>query len=108
MTQFPEIKDPTIQLLCDRILGATKNQNTGTLYTVFQDRLGNAVPANSQLSGNNTNTASQAGPGREVEIVLRVQPDGLGMTARIIAQSPAGLQSITGVIDSPTLATHLS
>jgi len=101
-TTFPEILDPHLQNLCYYVLTATQYLG-GSFATGFIDRLGNAVPANSQLSGN-VASVSAAGPAREVEITIRINPDGLTATARMVAQSPAGLQSVEGQLVGSALA----
>ena len=103
-TTFPEIKSATLQNLAYAILTSTRSTN-GTAATGFKDRLGNAVVLNSALSGNVAGgpPASMAGPGREVQIIIRINPDGVTATAKVIAQTPLGAQAVEGQLDTSLL-----
>lgn len=105
-TTFPEVKDATLQKLCAAVFDSIR-QPGGTILTAFKDSQGNTVVANSQLSGGVANTASQAGPGREVVLEVRINPDGLSASAKVVAKNPAGLQSVGGAMDISVLATKL-
>lgn len=106
-TMFPEIKNAALQTLLYDFVICTRSGN-GTLYTGFIDRLGNAVIANSLVSGTIANTASQAGPGREVEVLLQTNPDGQTCSIKITPKSPAPLQGIVGQLDMAQFASHIS
>jgi hypothetical protein len=103
-TVFPEIKNSHLQNLCFAVLNAIRTAGTNAQVTGFTDRLGQAVTAQSAESGNVSNPTSQAAPAREVEILIRINPDGLSAVAKVLAQSPAGLQTQIGSLDPTLLA----
>lgn len=102
-TIFPEVQNVHLQNLAFAVLTSIRSGN-GTAAAGFTDRLGNPVVANSKLSGGVTGgpPTSMAAPAREVQIIIRINPDGSSAFAKVIAQTPAGVQSVEGQLD-PTL-----
>jgi hypothetical protein len=104
-TVFPEILDPNLQKLAFAVLTSIRYAS-GTAAAGFIDRLGNVINAQSNLSGGQPSgpPKPQNYPNPEVEITIRINPDGLSAVAKVIAQTPAGVQSVEGALDPSLLA----
>lgn len=93
-TVFPDIQNLTLRNLAFTVLNAIRRPD-GSQVTGFTDRLGKVV---------NAASSGQASPAREVEIIIRINPDGMTATAKVIPQALPGLQSQEGVLDPTLLA----
>jgi len=104
-TLFPDVKDTNLQKLADTILQSMRTPN-GTAITTITDRLGNVIQTAGGASP--VPSTSQAGPAREVELMIKINPDGLSASAKVVIQTPAGEQSVVGLLDPSLLASHLT
>lgn len=102
-TVFPEVKNATLQNLAFAILTSIRRAN-GTAAAGFTDRLGNSITLQSAESGGVSNTASVAGPGREVILEIRINPDGNSAYAKVKPLNPVGVQSVEGFLDPSLLS----